>query len=126
MLRGWLPLAFLFVLFTGSCSEEQSSVDVIQFQPSNYQVLLYTDKTKLDVEEQYIDAILELKAQYPDQLKDITIQKKNLSTIQQSSTPVHDYPTLLIIKKGRTVSKVTGNKNKHEILSVLRQTVQNQ
>lgn len=120
----WLPIAFLIVLFTGSCEEyEASSIKVYQMTPSNYEVLLYSNQHDIELEKDYIDAILELKLNYPEQLKDLSLTKTNVSDSNTTKSSIGTFPALVIQQDGKTIASITGAKHKDEILKVLQDTL---
>lgn len=113
---------FFFTLLTSGCNNTSAVVDVITFQPSNYDVKFITDHSSEETQNAYIDAILELKAEYPAEFKAIEEEEKNINDIQNTIN-IEGGPTLIILRNGQTISQLSGNKPKSEIMHELEITI---
>ncbi len=118
----WLPLAFAFVLLTGSCSAQQaSSLNIYQMNPSNYEILLLSKKNNVESEKEYIDAILELKLKYPEQLSELSLTQKGSDA--QEFPSFSQYPALIIQQNGKTIASIKGKRSKQDILKILQENI---
>lgn len=126
MKKNWLPFILFIIVFTNGCSETQASIDMIEFHPSEYQVQLYSNKTNLDVEEAYVDAILTLKTYYSDQTKGIKMEKTTIHSMDNEPIDIDQFPTLLIKKNGEIIAKISGQKKKSDILKLIQEAFSNE
>lgn len=69
-----------------------------------------------------MDALLELKAAYPDEFKGGLEEEKNIDELNYKVSS--NSPTLLILKNGQTISRLTGEMSKSEIVNELQLTIQ--
>lgn len=71
-----------------------------------------------------MDALLEIKAAYPDEFKGGEEEEKNIDDLDDLEYSVEpDSPTLLIQKDGKTITQLSGNKTKAEIKKELQETL---
>ncbi|WP_188654955.1 hypothetical protein [Pontibacillus salipaludis] len=122
----WLPLAFLLVLFTGSCTDQKdASVDVYKMNPTeDYEVFFYSNKATIELEEEYINALLELKLSNDDHTSPLTLTKTRSTTEAKERETIHQYPALVIQREGSTMATISGKKAKHDILKVINDSIQ--
>ncbi|KGP72319.1 hypothetical protein [Pontibacillus yanchengensis] len=124
MLKGWLPLVIIFVLMTGSCSpKEASTLNVYEMNPADYSVFLYSEESKIELEENYIDAILELRLSNPEKLGNISLTKSSIFSKETNHPSISHYPALVIQKNGQTLATMTGQKRKNDIFTLLQDTI---
>ncbi|MFC0523972.1 thioredoxin domain-containing protein [Pontibacillus salicampi] len=124
MHKGCLLLALVSMLCTGSCEQKATAaINVYEMSPDGYEVFLYTEKGDLELEEEYMDAILELRVSNPDKLSELTLRKMDEEKQSSSPTSVSHYPTLVIEKDGQTIATMSGDKTKEDIYSLLRKTL---
>jgi hypothetical protein len=116
-------LLILFLLFLASCQQPAEKIEIITFHPSDYDVILLTDQSKTNMEEIYLDAIIELKAKYPSEFNQVS--SKATSTHETNFSVGNDEnPTLLITKNGQTVKELSGKTPKKEIIKHLELTME--
>lgn len=109
------------VLLLTGCQNANANVEVITFKPSEYEIVLIPQNSTDQVDDIYANAIIELKAKYPYKFKDIKAVEKNIDEI---NTRLHaDSPTLLIMRDGKTIKKISGNLPKEEIKSHLEHAI---
>ncbi|GAB3800061.1 thioredoxin domain-containing protein [Virgibacillus kimchii] len=112
----------LFTLFLTSCQHSEEKIEVITFHPTDYDVMLLRNNADTGMEEIYLDAIIELKAEYPSEFKQVSSEAKPIPEIDMLVN--HDEnPTLLITKDGQTVKELSGDTSKKEILAYLEMTM---
>ncbi len=112
------------LLLLTSCHNDES-IEIITFAPSdNYNVVFIPKKTTDDMNEMYMDALIELKAKYPFELKEINKTKKKPEELNVSN--VMASPSLTIFKNGQVVIQLSGNPSKDEIKRNLEITVGNE
>ncbi|WP_093211027.1 hypothetical protein [Sediminibacillus albus] len=119
--KRWLTFIFVsLVLLTTSCNAKQT-IEVLTFEPSNFQVFFYTNKSNPKLENEYLKAILDLKNNYPSQLDNIELTETTIESLKRRS--IAEYPALVIVKDGQTISKLSGQASKTDVLKKLKKTV---
>ncbi|MBU5266514.1 hypothetical protein [Virgibacillus proomii] len=117
-----VPIFISLLLLVVSCGESNAStINIISFQPKEYDVVFYTHSTNNKLENIYYDAIIEIKANYPNEFSPVETEKKELSEVKELIDPAS--PTLLIAKNGKTVERISGQVSKQEIIKKLKQIV---
>lgn len=94
---------------------------MVFFEPSNYQVYLYSDGNNKNLENNYLSAILDLKISYPNVVNQMHVEETTASGLRQKD--IGEYPTLVIIKDGVTIEKLSGENHKKKILNRLEETL---
>ncbi|MCD5322523.1 hypothetical protein [Pontibacillus chungwhensis] len=114
-------MAFVLVLFTGSCTDQKdSSIDIYKMNPKDdFEVFFYSNQSTIELEEEYINALLELKLSRREDTSPITLTKTASTTEAKERKRIQQYPALVIQKEGNTLATVSGKKAKHDILKVL-------
>ena len=106
-----LLLLLFFLILTTGCQKSSTIVDVITFQPADYDVILCTHDQNKSLKYIYMDALLELKAAYPDQFTGGEEEKRSIDELEYKVST--DSPTLLIQKNGQTIRRLSGEKSKN-------------
>lgn len=117
-----VPFFIFLLLLVVSCGKSNAStINIISFQPKEYDVVFYTHSTNNKLENIYYDAIIEIKANYPNEFSPVETKKKEFSEVKEPIDPAS--PTLLIAKNGKTVERISGQVSKQEIMKKLEQIV---
>jgi hypothetical protein len=120
--KKFVLLLLFFLLFTAGCQKTGAVVDVITFQPADYDIMLFTDQSCKSLKNIYMDALLELKAAHPNEFRGGGLEEeKSINELNYKVSP--NGPTLLILKDGKTLSRLTGEKTKSEIIDELQSTI---
>ncbi len=119
-------LAFIFILVTiaitsSGCSNNEA-IDVVKFEPKDYQVYFYSNQSNEPVEDTYLDAMLELKTTYPSEINQFELEETTADSLSDQS--IVEYPAMVIIKDGETIRTLSGEASKTEIFQELKQTVE--
>lgn len=117
-----LPIILILLLPIVGSEQNHVTVDTVELKRNNYE-LLFVTKSNISKkqEESYVDAILELRMQFEDSLKEEpnTLNDWKQNRIKQ----VEVYPTLIVLKGDKEVVSVFGPKSKDEILETLSKTL---
>ncbi len=117
----WLTLIFVgLVLFSTSCNAKHP-IEEVSFAPSDYQVFYYSTNSNPKIENEYLTAIWDLKQDYPEQLD--SIERKKTTKEAAKRKEIGEYPSLVIVKDGETISTLSGDTKKSEVLQQLLKTV---
>ncbi len=108
------------IFFISSCSHEKP-VEIVEFSPSDYKVQFFSDKSDLELEDEYLSAILDLKNSYPSLINKIELKETSVSAIKADS--ITETPALVITKDGQTITKLSGQTSKSDVLSELKKIV---
>lgn len=85
----------------------------------DFEVFFYSNQSTIELEEEYINALLELKLSRREDTSPITLTKTASTTEAKERKRIQQYPALVIQKEGNTLATVSGKKAKHDILKVL-------
>ncbi|MYL42393.1 hypothetical protein [Virgibacillus salexigens] len=110
--RAIIPLISIMILLLSAC-QSSPLIDVITFQPKEYDVMFLTDKTNSALENIYYDAIIEVKAEYPHAFSEVQTNETTIEDIENVTE--QETPALLITKDGRTIESLSGEMEKDEI-----------
>ncbi|MBD1380901.1 hypothetical protein [Metabacillus arenae] len=69
------------------------------------QILFYSDVQNMDKEAVYYDALLELKKEYPSEVKNMKVYQ----TQQEGPFDIDTYPSLIIVENNEIVIHIKGN-----------------
>lgn len=108
------------VLFSTSCNAKHP-IEEVSFTPSDFQVFFYTTNSNPKIENEYLTAIWDLKKDYPEQMDNIQLKETTKEAAERKK--IGEYPALVIIKDGKTVSSISGDTDKSKVLQHLKQTV---
>lgn len=89
----------------------------------NMQILFFSDESKLEQEDVYYDALLELKKEYPQAINNMRVYQP---TSKKNPFKVETYPSLLIIDHDKIIVEIEGSiSSKEEILSPIKRVLAN-
>ncbi|WP_077300483.1 hypothetical protein [Virgibacillus pantothenticus] len=107
-----------FVLVTGCDTFSASTINIISFQPKDYDVIFYTHQNNNKLENLYFDAIIEIKADYPSEFSEVKTREVAIDEVKDEIDP--KYPTLIIRKDNKMIERITGQASKQEIINKLK------
>jgi hypothetical protein len=84
--------------------------------------LLVSNEESIELENNYYDAILELKKIYPTEMDEVVVISHNEIKNIQQLIKIKSYPTLLIINEKQIVQKIEGKQEKDYIVRLLAST----
>ena len=112
-------LLISFYILLTSCHNDES-IEIITFTTSdNYNVVFIPKTTTDDLNETYMDALIELKAKYPLEFKKRNKTEKNTEEFNFEMPR----PSLTIFKNGQVIEQMSGVPHKKEIKEKLEITV---
>ncbi|MFC3040192.1 hypothetical protein ACFOGI_07990 [Virgibacillus xinjiangensis] len=108
----------LLILSAAGCQSPSAAVEVVSFQPSDYEVLFYTNSEEdTALEDKYKDAIIDVKAKYPEEFADMQAVTKNMNELTGENSA--EGPNLVILKNGDPIKHLNGDQPKQKILNQL-------
>ncbi|KSU62363.1 hypothetical protein AS034_09575 [[Bacillus] enclensis] len=88
------------------------------------QIIFFTDERNISKEVAYYDAIIELKNEYPEDLKHLEVVNfstdKSNPKIQSTS-----YPAIVVVDNNQVVTKITGKAHKNQIIKSVTHAISN-
>ncbi|MCP8616065.1 hypothetical protein [Salirhabdus salicampi] len=112
-------ICLMLLLTTSSCVRTEASVDVVLYQPYDFDVLLFSNKQNYQVEESYINAMLTLQRKTT---KNETVWKQTIMDTPPNIS-IQEYPTLIIMKDQQILMKISGPKEKQDILAIISEII---
>lgn len=108
------------VLLTNCGSTKPQGVTI---QSIEKQVLLFSNGGNTRAEELYYDALLDLRTEFPGELKNVQIIHQSSVLINNDLIELHSYPALLLVENNEVVAKIEGAVSKRQITEQLKQTL---
>lgn len=112
-----LLLSFFAIFLLAGCLHQSEDIQVLKASPQNYELYLYTTSDKEEVAQDYMSALLDWKLKQKDETE---LQFKQSETPKdQLNLPDEELPVLVVKKKGKTVTTISGQNPRKEILMAL-------
>ena len=108
------------VLLTNCGSTNQQEIAI---QSMEKQVLLFSNDDNTRAEERYYDALLDLRTEFPEELKNVQIIHQSSVLINNDLIELHSYPALLLVENNEIVAKIEGSVSKQQITEQLKDTL---
>lgn len=105
-----------FTLLLAACqAEEGNSIDDIKKHSDGYLFVFFSNDKHLERESNYYDVLLDLKKQYPNENVDVIIVNSSKKNSLVDHFKVKQYPTLIVMNKGKSVTRIEGVQSKDTI-----------
>jgi hypothetical protein len=104
------------LLFLSSCQFENSENNARIQTLLEADALFISNEENLKIENDYYDAILEIKKIYPGEMNDVILLKHNDYPYIGNQFNVTTYPTLLLIDKKQVITKIDGENEREFII----------
>lgn len=112
--KPFLVIASALIL-TVSCNREEEARPTWTFEENQKQIVFFSDKEKFENEISYYDAIIQLKKDYPDEIKNM----KTLSPSQMDEFAglihVENCPAIIVFYNNKVIAEVTGEATTEDI-----------
>ncbi|WP_339227559.1 lipoprotein [Oceanobacillus sp. FSL K6-2867] len=110
------------LLLLAGCHYKEDVINAISFNPSEYRVMILPAESVEEIDDKYVDAIIDIKAKYPTEFSDA---KKVEIDPAEMDIPLESNDTTLIIQKnGQTIAQLSSNMTKNEIIEQLEFTLE--
>ncbi|MCK6204034.1 small peptidoglycan-associated lipoprotein [Bacillus infantis] len=86
---------------------------------SQKQVIFFTDESDYQNEAPYYDAIIELKKEFPDEMKKMKVITAAKAKKYYSTFELKGCPAILVLHQNRITAKVNGDASKDKIIEPL-------
>jgi hypothetical protein len=113
------------MLLLTSCNDiSTNKVVLAQDQLIEKQVIFFTDEKNVSREIPYYDAIIELKKQYPDHLKQLKVVSLNTEATNEIADTPPTSPAIVVIENSQVICKVEGQNSKENIIKPVSRAIQ--
>ncbi|WP_102027495.1 hypothetical protein [Salirhabdus sp. Marseille-P4669] len=113
------------VLFICACSKETTeNINIVKYKPLDFEIFFVSNDSNTEVERVYIDALLSLQREFASNQmtwdREIINNKETIETIT-----IDQYPSLIIVKNGQVMKKISDNVSKEEIMTNVKHIITN-
>ncbi|SFJ91758.1 hypothetical protein SAMN04487936_105202 [Halobacillus dabanensis] len=116
-----LLLSLCAILLLAGCLHQSEDIQVLTATPKDYELHLYTDSENENTAQDYMSALLDWKLKQEDatelQFKQSETKKDHLNI------PDDELPVLVVKEKGKTITTISGENPRKEILMALEKNV---
>ena len=95
----------------------------IMIESIEKQILLFSNDKNIKAEELYYDAILDLRAEFPEELKNIKIIHDSSIQLNNHYIELQHCPALLMIENNQVIAQIEGTLSKQQITEQLKRTL---
>ncbi|MBU8877656.1 small peptidoglycan-associated lipoprotein [Bacillus sp. FJAT-29790] len=112
-----LPLLFIASLLfvTSSCVNTETKEELI-FDQNTKQIIFFTDGKDYEQEVSYYDAIIELKKDFPNEIKNMKIITASNAQKYYNTFEIQNCPAILLIYQEKILVKIKGEATKSQIV----------
>jgi hypothetical protein len=107
-----------FMILTVSCSKTKAADDLM-LDSSQKQVIFFTDESDYQNEAPYYDAIIELRKEFPDEMKKMKVMTAAKAKKYYNTFGIKGCPAILVLHQNRIAAKVNGDVSKDKIIEAL-------
>jgi hypothetical protein len=104
------------LLLLSSCQFDSSEKQARIQSLLEADALFISNEENLTIENEYYDAILEIKRLYPGQMDEVVLLTHNHQRYIRDKFNVTTYPTLLLIDKEQIITKIDGEQEQQIII----------
>ncbi|WP_419392516.1 small peptidoglycan-associated lipoprotein [Cytobacillus praedii] len=121
-----LPLLFIasLLFITSSCTHVDLKED-LKIDQNTKQLIFFTDDQAYEQEVSYYDAIIELKKEFPIDIKNMKIITAANAKKYYDQFDIDRCPAILLVYKGKNVVAIKGETTKDQILEPLYTALKN-
>ncbi|WP_077211374.1 hypothetical protein [Bacillus dakarensis] len=104
-----MMISLLFI--TTACQKEKLKID-----SSTKQIVFFTDESKYQIEAPYYDAIIALKQQFPEEIKNMLILPPSKAKDYYDTFKVKECPAIIVMYNDQVVARVDGEISREQIV----------
>lgn len=105
------------LFFIVSCDNQKQIVSSLTIDQNTKQLLFFSNAEEYEHEVSYYDAIIELKKDYPEEIKNMKIFNSSDSKKYFRTFQIERCPALIVFYKNEEIFKIEGNAAKEEIVT---------
>jgi len=123
-MRTFSVFIFTFIILSSCHTGVYEREEEVLNADEGKQVLFFSDESNLHKEGNYYEALLELKASFPNEItnmKVITLSESN----KYDEYAVTTFPSLLVVNGERVIEQIEGNVRKEDIIKPIEKALSN-
>lgn len=124
-MRGF-PLVIIasFLLLMTACNHNKLTGN-LEIDHRVKQIIFFSNESNYQVEAPYYDAIIELKQQFPEEVKNMMTLSPTNAKEHFATYDVTDCPTIIVIFNDKIMVKVDGESTKEQIIKPIADALSN-
>lgn len=116
-MKGLPFILVISLIFTSSaCNNASDPLEKLNIDQKVKQVIFLSDDSDYQEEAPYYDAIVELKKQFPEEIKNMKVFKSANAKKYYDTFKVKNSPALIVIYEDKIIVKVNGKVTKEQII----------
>lgn len=120
------PLLFIAsLLFISSCSNFKPK-DELNLDRNSKQIIFFSNEKDYEQEAPYYDAIIELKKDFPNEIKNMKIITSNSAKKYYDTFDIQSSPAILLLYQDKVVVKIKGDTPAEQIIKPLADALKNE
>jgi hypothetical protein len=114
--KPFLIMAFA-LFFMVSCDNHKQLRSSLAFDQNTKQLIFFSDEEEYEREVSYYDALIELKKDYPDEIKDMKIFTTSDSKKYFEKFQIDRCPALIVFYNNKVIAVIEGKATVEEIVT---------
>ena len=123
-MKGWIIIILASFLFMTSACKNSDLDDVLVFDDNMQQIIFFSDNNRYEEEASYYDAIIELKKEFPDEIKNMKVITAANTKKYYDQFKIQNCPAIVLIHKKKVVLEIKGKATSAQIVSKLSNALQ--
>lgn len=111
------------LLITTACQDTKK--EKLKIDSSTKQVVFFSDESKYQIEAPYYDAIIKLKQQFPEEIKNMLILPPSKAKDYYDTFKVKECPAILVLYNDEVVARVDGEISRDQIIRPISSVLDN-
>lgn len=103
------------VFLNSSCTHQPQNNNMLVDNKSQ-QLLFFSDESNYEKENEYYDALIELKDQYPEEMSKLRVVTSEYEKDYYNAYDIKNSPALIVIDQNKIVIHIKGQSSKDEIV----------
>ncbi|WP_442599339.1 small peptidoglycan-associated lipoprotein [Neobacillus sp. D3-1R] len=115
-MKGLALVSICTILFFIASCNNHYSIDSLSIKKNVKQIVFFTDEANVQVEAPYYDAIIELRKDFPEEIKNMMVLTKANGKKYYESFKIKSSPAIVVIYNNQIVSNINGKVTKDQIV----------
>ena len=105
------------LFFMVSCDNQKQIISSLSIDQNTKQLIFFSDSEEYEQEVSFYDAIIELKRDYPEEIKNMKILTSSDSKKYFKTFQIDRCPALIVFYNNEVIVKIEGKATKEEIVT---------
>jgi|SRR6476660_4742596 len=105
------------LFFMVSCDNQKQIISSLTIDQNTKQLIFFSDSEEYEQEVSFYDAIIELKRDYPEEIKNMKILTSSDSKKYFKTFQINRCPALIVFYNNEVIVKIEGKATKEEIVT---------